>query len=98
MTQVIEILRIIVGIIIVLVLPGLTLSFVFFPRGKIDAIERLALTLALSLAVVPLLAFYANLVGIPITYESVLVEVVIIVITAGVIAYIRDRRIRKKKQ
>lgn len=96
MESYIEILRIVLGVIIVLVLPGASLSFVFFPLGKIDLVERLALTIALSIAVVPLVAFYANLAGIPITYTSVLFEVASIVLAAGVMCYIRDTHGKKK--
>lgn len=69
-------LRIIFGSAYVLFLPGFIISFIFFPRtknpavkeekGAIDWIERTALSFALSIAIVPLVVFYLNLMGIKI--------------------------------
>jgi uncharacterized membrane protein len=73
--------RIIFGSIYVLFLPGFIISYLFFPKteefeskkdsknndGKvIDWIERIALSFALSIAIVPLAVFYLNLIGVKI--------------------------------
>ncbi|MBU5690253.1 MAG: DUF1616 domain-containing protein [Candidatus Aenigmatarchaeota archaeon] len=58
--EIIEIARIIFGSIFVLFLPGFTWSFVFFKKGEIDALERIALSFGLSIALVPLVVFYFN--------------------------------------
>jgi len=55
-----EVLRIIVGSIYVLFLPGLVWSFVFFNKKEIDWIERIALSFGLSIALVPLSVFWMN--------------------------------------
>ena len=48
--------RIILGLPLVLFLPGYSLIAVLFPRkGDLDAIERIALSFGLSIALVPLL-------------------------------------------
>ena len=57
---VIELLRIIFGSVFILFLPGLAWSFVFFKKGDIDAIERIALSFGLSIALVPLVVFWLN--------------------------------------
>ena len=66
--------RIVFGSVYVLFLPGFLISYLFFPKtselekkGSIDWIERIALSFALSIAVVPLLVFYLNLSGMKIT-------------------------------
>jgi len=56
----IEILRVILGSAFVLFLPGFVWSYVFFEKGKIDEIERLALSFGLSIALVPLAVFWLN--------------------------------------
>lgn len=72
-------LRIVFGSVYVLFLPGFFLSYIFFPKtkpleeklskretsekGSIDWIERMALSFALSIAIVPLLIFYLSLTG-----------------------------------
>ncbi|MBU3940510.1 MAG: DUF1616 domain-containing protein [Nanoarchaeota archaeon] len=82
--------RIIFGSVYVLFLPGFIFTYVFFPKtrefetkekGSIDWIERIALSFALSIAVVPLIIFYLNLTGIPInTLNSFLTILGIIII------------------
>ncbi len=84
-----DIFLIIFAAIFILFLPGFVLSLVFFKWGKIDIIERIALSFALSIAVVPLLVFYTNLIGIKITRESVILETLFIIAVSGVIYYIR---------
>lgn len=61
--QIIKYLRIVFGSVYVLFLPGLVLTFVFFKKKEVDSIERIALAFALSIAIVPLLVFYLNLIG-----------------------------------
>ena len=56
-------LRIVFGSFYVLFLPGHFLTYAFFPKKDIDFIERLTLSFALSIAIVPLLVFYLNLIG-----------------------------------
>ncbi len=74
--------RIIFGSVFVLFIPGFVISYIFFPKtrefeenekinverekGAIDWIERVALSFALSIAIVPLVVFYLNLIGLKI--------------------------------
>jgi len=65
--SILESFRIVFGSVFVLFLPGYILSYLFFLEGKIDSLERVALSFALSIAVVPLVVFYLNLVGLRIS-------------------------------
>ena len=86
-------LRIVYGSVYVLFLPGFLMSYLFFPvtseiekKGSIDWIERIALSFALSIAIVPLLIFYLNLAGMRITaLNSVIVVLIIILLSLGFI-------------
>jgi len=71
--------RIIFGSLYILFLPGLALSFAFFKKDEIDIIERIALSFALSIAVVPLVVFYLNLIGMKITALNVSLVVAAII-------------------
>ena len=55
-----EALRIFLGAVFVLFVPGLAWSYVFFARKNIDWIERVALSSGLSLALVPISIFWLN--------------------------------------
>jgi uncharacterized membrane protein len=76
----------IIGAFYILFMPGFALSYLFFARGKVDVVERIALSFALSVAVVPLVTFYLNLVGVKIKFWSVFLEVAFIILAAGIAA------------
>lgn len=89
--------RIIFGSFYVLFLPGLVLTFVFFPvknQGKkdIDIIERIALSFALSIAIVPLLVFYLNLIGMKINVLNTSLVIAFIILTSLIIIYLQRKR------
>ena len=89
--------RIVFGSIFVLFIPGFIISYIFFPKtkefdskdkeeGAIDWIERIALSFALSIAIVPLAVFYFNLAGIKINLlNSFLIILIIISVSLGII-------------
>lgn len=87
--------RIIFGSFYILFLPGLVLTFAFFRKKEIDIIERIALSFALSIAVVPLLVFYLNLIGMKIDVLNVILVVVLIVI--GGFGVILGKKEKQKK-
>lgn len=75
-------LQITYGSVYSLILPGFLLTHLFFPSQSIDLLERLALSFALSISIVPLLIFYLNLIGMPISTVSTLS---VIFILSGII-------------
>ena len=88
--------RVIFGSVYVLFVPGLVWSFVFFPFGekKVYIIERIALSFALSIAIVPLAVFYLNLIGLKISaWSSFLVVLVLIIAGLSVVILRRKRRV-----
>lgn len=93
---ILESFRIILGSVYVLFLPGFIISYIFFPKTKdfeseeegVDWIERIALSFALSIAVVPLAVFYLNLVGVRINLlNSFLTVLGIIILSLGILYY-----------
>jgi uncharacterized membrane protein len=52
--------RIFLGSVFVLFIPGFAWSYVFFAKKNIDWIERVALSVGLSIALVPLMVFWFN--------------------------------------
>jgi len=93
--------RIVFGSVYVLFLPGFILSFVFFPKtrssdskdkGSIDWLERIALSFALSIAVVPLAVFYLNLIGVGINVLNSFLTILGVVVISLVLVYWRRKR------
>lgn len=67
--------RVVFGSFYILVLPGLVLTYVVFGSRQIDMIERIVLSFALSISVVPLLVFYLNRIGVKINFLNVCLEI-----------------------
>ena len=77
------IIQAIIGLPLVLFIPGYALSYAFFPKKKdIDLTERIALSFGLSIATIPLSVFFLNkFLKVPITvYSSFVVTVAITLI------------------
>ena len=78
-----ESLRIVFGSIFVLFLPGFIITHLFFK--KIDLIEKIALSFALSIAIVPLTIFYLSKIGVKINTINSILTIIGIVLIAFVI-------------
>jgi len=97
MEEFLNILKITYGIVFILFLPGHIISYIFFPLKKIDVLERIGLSFALSIAIVPLLVFYLNLLGIPINYQSVTMQILLLM-TISLIAYLIKMVVQKSQK
>ncbi len=87
-------LRITLGLILVLLLPGYTLVAALFPSGKkLDWIERLVLSVGLSIAVVSLLGLVLNFSPWGIRPVSVIITLTAFIGGAGFLAYARRMRL-----
>lgn len=86
-----QILRVVFGSVYVLFLPGYVLTYVFFKKQEIDWLERIALSFALSIAVVPLLVFYLNLAGIKINALSVSLTILGIIVLGLLIVKVQRK-------
>ena len=98
-----EAFRIVFGSVYVLLLPGFIISYIFFPKtkefdsgekekGAIDWIERIALSFALSIAIVPLAVFYLNLIGVKINILNSFLTIFGILVVSGVVLKIRLKK------
>ena len=97
-----ESLRTVFGSIYVLFLPGFIISYIFFPKTKefdskdketnaIDWIERIALSFALSIAIVPLAVFYLNLVGVKISFLNSFLTILGIIVISGIVLKVKKQ-------
>jgi uncharacterized membrane protein len=86
--------RIALGLIFVLFLPGYTLIAALFPKqDSLDAVQRIALSFGLSIAVVPLIGFIMNYTPWGISSNSVLISLLIFIVAAAGVAWFRRRRL-----
>jgi len=82
--------HIVAGIVIVVILPGLLASYIIFGDKYIDYIERLIISISLSLVLSPFIVFIANLMQIPINYFSIIAEIgVLIIIEIAILLFVR---------
>jgi len=78
----------------VLFLPGYSLIAALFPRkDDLDAIERIALSFGLSIAITPLLGLALNYTPFGIRLSPVLIVLSIFTISLAIGAYVRRNRI-----
>jgi uncharacterized membrane protein len=93
-----ESLRIVFGSVYILFLPGYLISYIFFKRKEVDHLERIALGFALSIAIVPLLIFYLNLIGLKINLiNSTLTVLGIVIISIIILVYKKNEKAKNKK-
>ena len=91
--------RMILGLLLVLFLPGYSLIAVLFPRKEdLDWIERMALSFGLSIAIVPLLGLALNYTPFGIRLTPILLVLAICTVIFAISAYVRRRRIPKEQR
>lgn len=90
--------KIIFSLFYVLFLPGILVSFVLLPYEKkqISLLERVILSFALSISIVPLTVFYTNIFGVGMSFSNVLLVTLIICFASAIIIFVRSF-IGKKK-
>ncbi len=82
--------RVVLGLVLVLFLPGYSLIAALFPRrGDLDGIERIALSFGLSIAVVPLIGLGLNYTQYGIRLVPVLFGLSLFTVLLALVAYIR---------
>ena len=82
--------RVLLGLLLVLFLPGYSLIAALFPRrDDLDGIERIALSFGLSIAVVPLIGLGLNYTQYGIRLVPVLLGLSLFTILLALVAYIR---------
>ena len=85
-------LRTILGILLVLFIPGYSLIAALFPKwGDLDGIERAALSFGLSIAVTPLIGLGLNYTPWGIRLDPILISLTIFTLAMSIIAYLRRR-------
>jgi len=82
------IIQALIGLPLVLFIPGYALSYAFFPKKKdLDLMERIALSFGLSFALIPLAVFFLNkFLKIPITVYSSF-SIVVAITLIGIIVW-----------
>jgi len=91
--------RILLGLSIILFLPGYSLISALFPKkDDLDPIERIALSFGLSIAIVPLIGLILNYTPFGIRLIPTLISVSLVIIFLTPLAYIRRTNISEDKR
>lgn len=83
-----ETVRAVLGLLLVLFLPGFIASYAF--RRQADAVERIALSLVLSICLVVLASIFLGFLGVPLTPFSIVVEASVLCLTFAGIARLQN--------
>jgi len=89
--------RHILGSIFVLWLPGYTFIKALFPQKELDDIERVALSIGMSLALVPIIGLLLNYTPWGITLAPVTISLLIPTLTFATAAIIREHQTKHKQ-
>lgn len=87
--------RIVLGLVYLLFLPGFVLSFFLIKKKTIVSVERMTISIALSCTVVPLIIFYGYKIGLPMNTFYISLEILFVLIVSSLGLLIK-RLIRKK--
>jgi uncharacterized membrane protein len=86
--------RAVLGFVYVLFIPGFVASWAFFPgRDEIDWVERIALTMGLSIALSTIPVMALNYVGVLVNEVNVFIIILAVTVFFGIIAVFRVRRV-----
>jgi len=86
--------RIILGLPFVLYFPGYTLTAALFPRREqLRSVERVALSLGLSIAIVPFIGFILNYTPWGVKLYPILISLTIFILVASLAAWYQQRRL-----
>jgi len=91
--------RTILGILLVLFIPGYSLIAALFPKwGDLDGIERAALSFGLSIAVTPLIGLALNYTPWGIRLDPILISLTMFTLAMCLIAFLRRRKLPEKER
>lgn len=89
-----NVLRVVIGLPLVLFLPGYSLVSALFPRKtSLDGIERIVLSFVLSIVMVAFIGFILNYTPWGIRLPPVLVSILVLVVTTSLVAWHRRQRL-----
>jgi len=89
--------RYILGSIFVLWLPGYTLIKALFPEKELDSIERVSLSIGMSLALVPMIGLLLNYTPWGIRITPITISLLAVTLTFATAAIIRDHQTKLKQ-
>ena len=95
---VIDSFRIVLGFILILIIPGFIWSWIFWSRDQIDFVERLALSLMLSIIGIPLTALCLTKIGLKINTLNTLSITFILILFGTIILTINKLRKKSNEQ
>lgn len=92
--------RIVLGLPLVLFLPGYSLVAALFPRRResLDGIERITLSFGLSIAIAPLLGFVLNYTPFGIRLAPILIVLSTFTITLSLVAWVRRMKLPEEER
>jgi uncharacterized membrane protein len=91
--------RLVLGLIMVLLMPGYMLQAAFFPRvGDLDGLERLALSIGLSLASIPVLALMLEALGVSLRVGPIMGIEILYVAVISLAAWQRRRPLPEEER
>lgn len=94
--------RLLLGLPVVLFIPGYLLSYSLFPLQttgmKIDTIQRIALSFAFSLGIIPIIGFFLNQTPLGLQNTQILISLHLVIVILGLVALFRWHQTPRDKR
>jgi hypothetical protein len=82
--------RYLLGSIFILILPGYSLVKALFPTKELDALERIALSIGVSIALVPMVGFILNYTPWGIRLTPITISLLTLTLTLATVGFLRE--------
>ncbi|MBU0597472.1 DUF1616 domain-containing protein [Patescibacteria group bacterium] len=89
--------RLVFGAVFVIFIPGFIWTWVIWSKDKIDNLERTTLSIVFSIAIVPLLVFILNKIGLLINTLDVIIEIFVICLIGIILLIFKNKKGISKK-
>lgn len=92
-----QVIRAIMAFVIFFFLPGYTWSFILLRKATVDVIERIFLSLLLSLLIIPILLFYASQLGFTISLVTSTIVAITVTGLGALITLLQHKKFINRK-
>jgi uncharacterized membrane protein len=82
--------EIILSVIFLLFIPGLIVSYIFFPSRGLEIVERAVVSFGLSVVLIPPAILFINWINIPVNMYSIMLVIVLLLSLAGIVLLIKS--------
>lgn len=94
--SILQLIKIILGLIYLLFLPGFVLSFFLIQDRNVISIKRITFSIALSCTIAPVIVFYGYKIGFPVKVLNIILEILLVLITSVCLRFLFKKHFKNE--